>query len=113
MRRVARDLQVLPGTMPSKVYEALAAGTPPIVAKGCEGDTLVTKYNAGRTFEPLDDAELAAALRELADDPAEMATVRANCIALAKRFDRGAIAERTEQVLLALHERRPLPDVAW
>ena len=100
----------LPGTMPSKVYEALAAGTPPVVSKGCEGEALVTQFNAGRTFEPMDGEELARAITELAEDPAEHAKVRANCIALSKRFDRDTIADRTEGILRGVAQRSELPE---
>ena len=103
----------LPGTMPSKVYEALAAGTPPVVAKGCEGEALVTRYNAGRTFEPMDGGELALAVTELAEDREARAKVRMNCIALAKRFDRDTIALRTERIMLAVAQRHTLPESRW
>ncbi len=103
----------LPGTMPSKVYEALAAGTAPIVAKGCEGATLVNQFDAGRTFEPMDAGELAQAVLDLTDRPNTLARVRANCLKLSKRFDRDVIAERTEALLLAVARREPLPAVSW
>ena len=103
----------LPGTMPSKVYEALAAGTPPIVARDCEGEQLVLRHNAGRAFTPLDGDDLAARILELRSDPAEHARVRANAIRLAKRFDRDAIAARTEQILLAVAAGAPPPPVSW
>jgi len=103
----------LPGTMPSKIYEALSAGTPPLVARGCEGDALVTSFNAGKIFEPLDGAELAGAILELADNPVEYQKIRVNGMELSKRFDRGVIADRTEQILLAVAEKRDLPEVSW
>lgn len=103
----------LPGTMPSKVYEALAAGAPPIVARGCEGEPLVLRHNAGRAFAPLDGQDLAARILELRRDPAEHARVRDNAIQLAKRFDRDLIADRTEQVLLAVAAGTPPPPVTW
>ena len=103
----------LPGTMPSKVYEALAAGTPPIVAKGCEGQALVEQFDAGRAFEPMDAEELAEAVRDLADHPDKLQQARANSTQLARRFDRDVIAERTEAVLRAVAERKPLPQVSW
>lgn len=103
----------LPGTMPSKVYEAFSAATVPLVAKGCEGDTLVSQFNAGRTFEPMDAAELAAAIRELADNPQEVRRIRENCQTLAKRFERNVIAERTNSILEALAKGDPLPEVSW
>ena len=103
----------LPGTMPSKVYEALAAGTPPVVAKGCEGATLVSQFNAGRTFEPMNDKELAEVILSLAKNPSELKEIRTNCLKLAKRFDRDTIAQRTEAILIAVAKRQPLPEVAW
>lgn len=103
----------LPGTMPSKVYEALSAGTVPIVAKGCEGDTLISQFDAGQTFEPLDDKQLAEAILTLADNPGRLKELRQNCLKLAGRFDRNVIAERTEAILTAVLEGRKLPDVSW
>lgn len=103
----------LPGTMPSKFYEALAAGVPVVVAKQCEAEPLVRQFNVGRMFEPLHGQEMAEAILDLADDPAEMARIRENCRKLAKRFDRDVIAERTNDVLVALAGGKPLPDVSW
>ena len=103
----------LPGTMPSKVYEALASGVPVAVVKHCEGEALVNQYNLGRTFEPLDGEELAAALADLADDPAEHQRIRANCREIAPRFDRAVLAQRTLDVLAAIHEDRQLPELPW
>ena len=102
-----------PGTMPSKIYEALASGTPPIVAKGCEGEALVAEYGIGRCYEPLDALEMAKAILGLAEERQHVGGVRQACIALSRRFDRGLIAERTEQVLLAIHRNEPLPEVDW
>jgi len=102
-----------PGTMPSKVYEALASGAVPIVAKGCEGDTLVTEFNAGASFEPLDGHELADAVSKLASDQDHYQQVRSNALQLAPRFDRAKIAQQTAAVLEAIHLNRPLPDVSW
>ncbi len=69
----------------------------PVNAKGCEAEPLVTRHNAGRAFEP--------------QDPTEYARVRQNCLKLSKRFDRDAIAERTNQMLIALDQGRELPKV--
>ncbi len=102
-----------PGTMPSKFYEALASGTPPIAAKGCEAELLIKKYDAGRTYEPKDDKELADAIFELADNHDIWANVRNNCVKLAKRFSRDVIAKRTEEVLQAVSEKKEVPKVEW
>lgn len=103
----------MPGTMPSKVYEALAAGTPPIVAKGCEGDTLISEFGCGVTFEPLDGNELATAILSLADDRSGLQRMSERCVDLAKRFDRDEIANRTARILEAIAADEPTPEVTW
>ena len=102
-----------PGTMPSKVYEALASGTPPIVAKGCEAETLVSESEAGQCYEPGDAEQMAAAILYLAEDRPRLQRIKDNCIRLSGRFDRDAIAQRTEKILRTVQEGGQLPEVAW
>ena len=103
----------MPGTMPSKIYEAMASGVPVLVVKGCEGEAFVDECHVGRTFEPLDAGELARAIGELVDHPEEVARIRENCRKLSKRFDREAIAAQSNEILHAIAEGRPLPPVVW
>jgi glycosyltransferase involved in cell wall biosynthesis len=103
----------LPGTMPSKVYEALAAGVPAVVTAGCEAEQLVRRYDTGRLFEAGNAEQLAAGLRELADHPERRAQIRDNALQLAQRFDRNTIAERTERILRAVADKGPIPQVDW
>ena len=102
-----------PGTMPSKLYEALASGTTPIVAKACEGETLVTQYNAGKCYEPRNGDEMADAILEFAENKDLLKEVRNNCLELSKRFDRDIIAKRTEKILISIAEEQSLPEVNW
>jgi len=101
----------LPGTMPSKIYEALASGVPLVVARGCEGAALVDQYHVGRVFPPLDAEALAARLVALAEQPGELAQIRQNCLALARRLDRDSVVLRTEAILKAVAAGNPLPEV--
>jgi colanic acid biosynthesis glycosyl transferase WcaI len=103
----------LPGTMPSKVYEALAVGTPPLVTEGCEAETLVMRHSAGLAFVPMDGKSLAQAVVKLEGNPDLRKQMRQNCLELAKRFDRDIIAERVERILQAVAESKPLPEVTW
>lgn len=102
-----------PGTMPSKVYEALASATPPIVAKGCEAEELVTQFEAGRCYEPGDPLEMAAVIQGLADNRELWSKIRNNCIKLAKRFDRNVIAQCTEGILTSIAQGKSLPKINW
>lgn len=101
----------LPGTMPSKVYEALASGTPPIVAKGCEAEQLVQQHEVGLAFEPGSANELAEAIATLVDSPMRLATMRDRTVMLAQRFSRDKIARRTEQLLQAVATGQSPPPV--
>ena len=100
----------LPGTMPSKVYEALASGVPLVVTRGCEAEGLVNEHGVGRVFTPLDPVELASIIVELADDSGGIEEMSSRCRELSERFDLDRIASHAEAVLTAVSEGRPLPD---
>jgi glycosyltransferase involved in cell wall biosynthesis len=102
----------LPGTMPSKIYEALACGVPVVVAKGCEGEILVDEFGVGWTYEPLDGSELAKAILDFVNGHGRD-EMRGRCVGLAQRFDRDRIASHTEAVLEALARHERLPQVGW
>ncbi len=103
----------LPGTMPSKVYEALAAGVPMLVTAGCEAQQLVERYGVGRTFAAGNGQELADAILEISANAGLRETMKSNAVSLAKRFDRDVIVERTEALLRAVCEGRNLPAIEW
>lgn len=102
-----------PGTMPSKLYEALASAVPPIVAKGCEGEMLVKQFDAGRCYEPGDPDEMAKAIMELAENRSLLKQVRDNCVNLSKRFNRDVITQRTEKILISIVQGKLLPKIRW
>lgn len=103
----------LPGTMPSKVYEALAAGVPMVVTAGCEAEQLVRRYGTGRLFDAGHEEQLASILRELSLDDALCARMRSAAVKLAPRFDRDIIAARTERILYAVANGETIPQVEW
>ena len=57
-------------TIPSKLYEYMAAGKPIVCSVGGEAAGLVATAECGLTVNPSDGAELAQAIRRLMDDPA-------------------------------------------
>ena len=93
----------MPGTMPSKVYEALATGVPVIVSKGCQAERLVNAHNVGSTFGPMNTQELRTAILDIAERPGPNGCMRENCRNLALCFDRDVLAEHVNQALLRLH----------
>jgi colanic acid biosynthesis glycosyl transferase WcaI len=102
----------MPGTMPSKVYEALASGVPVLAPKGCEAEALVNGYDVGACYEPRDVEDFVHSVVALADRE-RWNRQRQNCLAACGRFDRTKIAARTERVLQAIADRQPIPSVEW
>lgn len=103
----------LPGTMPSKVYEALASGVPVVVSRGCEAEYLIEGSDTGETFEPLDGRGLGAAVERLASkDDGARAEMSRRCRSTAKRFDRDTIAEHAEDVFRSVLEGGHIPALA-
>ena len=101
----------MPGTMPSKVYEALASGVPLIVSRGCEAEALVTEHRVGRAFTPLDSEELASVVVEMAGHTHDKEEMRRRARDLSRQFDLDRIALHAEAVLEAVSVGRPLPDM--
>jgi glycosyltransferase involved in cell wall biosynthesis len=107
-------LNRMPGTMPSKFYEALAAGATPLVADGCEAAPLVAKYEAGVVYEPGCGRSAADAIRsymQMTEQKRE--AMRVNCRALAQRFDRNRLAAIVNDTLNALVAGKALPATDW
>ena len=90
------DLTLIPlvkpiyGAVPSKIYEAMAAGLPVLFAGGGEGAQIVESYRVGWTCPPSDFKAMQALLEQIALLPeAEWSNYRQNCHRAAKEvFDR-------------------------
>jgi glycosyltransferase involved in cell wall biosynthesis len=88
------------GTIPTKLYEAMASGLPTALAANGEAADLVRGEGVGFAVAPGDARGLADALARLASDPDGRAGMgqRARALAAA-RFDRTAIASRLDGLL--------------
>ncbi len=85
----------LPGAVPSKIYEAMGAGIPIVLAAAGEAAEIVRRCEAGVVVAPGDVDGLAAAIRALALDPARRARLGVSGRRAAERdFDRIGIAGR-------------------
>lgn len=103
----------IPGAMPSKVYEALASGAVPIVAKGTDAETLLTEHEIGCCYEPGDTEEFVACIRRLAGERTAWEQMRQRAVALGKRFDRDLLAARSERILTSIAKGQTLPELEW
>ena len=99
----------LPGTMPSKVFEALASGVPLIVSRGCEAEALVNEHGVGRAFTPLDAGDLASVVSEMAEDRGARQAMGARARELSCQFDLDQVVSRQEAILTAVSNGEPAP----
>ena len=91
---------VLPGSVPSKVYEAMASGVPVVLSADGEAADIVRTSEAGIVVRPGDSSALASALRRLSQDPAQRAELgSAGRRASESRFDRRTIGEKFLRLL--------------
>ena len=80
--------------IPSKMFEAMALGVPMILGVEGEAKALMDEGKAGIAITPEDDAELAAAILRLADDPGLGRRIGTSAQAFVReQFDREKLAK--------------------
>lgn len=86
--------------VPSKMIDFMATGRPIVLAAAGESARILELAGAGVVVPPEEPEQIAAAVRWLADHPAEAASMGAHGREFARRRLRSVQAERLEQVLL-------------
>ncbi|MBI3160743.1 MAG: glycosyltransferase family 4 protein [Chloroflexi bacterium] len=100
---ILKPLEMYKTTYPNKVFDYLAAGRPVALAIDGVIRDVVEQAGAGLFAQPGDPAALAAAIRQLAADPAAARRMGLSGRAyLEEHFDRGALAEQFEALLREL-----------
>jgi glycosyltransferase involved in cell wall biosynthesis len=96
------DHSVAGGTLPAKMYEALATGTPIVAAIRGEGAALLEQAGAGMVVPIGDPAPMVAALRALKDSPEQ----RAAMSAAGREYAETALSpERVKRAYVEIFER--------
>ncbi len=86
--------------IPSKIFEAMGMARPIILGVRGESRRIVEAAGAGLCIEPENDAELADAVRQLANDPEHARALGATGRRFVERhYDRRVLAARYEQLL--------------
>jgi colanic acid biosynthesis glycosyl transferase WcaI len=89
-----RDRPIFRGALPTKLFEAMAAGRPVVLSAAGESAELVESTGAGVTVAPQDPAALAAALTDFAHRPeAVLQAIGTRGRAAAVGFDRRAMVD--------------------
>ena len=95
-------LPVLDSNSPAKLYDSLAVGTPVVVTNAGRTKILVEQHACGWYVPAGNALALVARLRELLNNPAQLAAAGTNGKALAAReFDRQQLAMRVQRILEA------------
>lgn len=90
------------GAIPSKIYEAMAAGLPIIFSGGGEGERIINQYRTGWACTPGNYAEISTKIKEVAAmDIKQLDKIKENCIKAARNvFNREIQVEHLNQFLL-------------
>jgi glycosyltransferase involved in cell wall biosynthesis len=91
---------------PLKIVESMAAGVPVVTAAVGDRGEMLGDGRAGVLVAPGDAHALAAAIRRLIHDPAQMARLRAGCAVQIEQYDAGVQAAR----LMHFYERLRKPN---
>lgn len=89
-----KDREAFRHVIPSKIFEAAAAGRPILLGVRGESEQLVRQYGAGLPFAPDDEVELVSAVRRMMGSAALRADLTEGCRRLAADFDRRRLAAR-------------------
>ncbi|MBV8370069.1 MAG: glycosyltransferase family 4 protein [Candidatus Eremiobacteraeota bacterium] len=93
-------------TLPTKLFDAMIAGTPIVLSASGEAKRVVEAAGAGLVVPPEDPAALAAGVRDLLNDPALCARLRANGPPFVRaNYDRAAVMRRFAERVRALSAR--------
>jgi glycosyltransferase involved in cell wall biosynthesis len=92
--------------IPSKLFEAMATGTPVVLGVEGEAADLVLRYEAGVAVQPENPSALAQAIRDLRDDPALRQDMAEKGSQAARRFSRPALALTMLQAIEGIVQQR-------
>ncbi len=102
------DLTLIPlikpiyGAVPSKIYEAMAAGLPIIFTGGGEGAEIIKEYNTGWVCDPSDYGAIMSKIKEITlMNKTQLELIRNNCLHAATHvFNRDKQIEKLNSFLL-------------
>jgi colanic acid biosynthesis glycosyl transferase WcaI len=98
-----RDTPLFRTVIPSKIFEAMATGTPVITNVRGELQTILEPLGAAEMIAPDSLTALVDAIDRLVRDPARRQALSLAAIETAKRYDRIELADRMLEALQALH----------
>lgn len=101
-----KDIPLFRTVIPSKIFEAMATGTPIITNVRGELQTLLEPLGTALMIEPSNLDALVEAIETLSESPTRRQALSAAAIRAAKQYDRVVLADRLLDALLALSARK-------
>lgn len=101
-----KDIPLFRTVIPSKIFEAMATGTPIITNVRGELQTLLEPLGTAEIIEPSSLNALTDAIEKLVRDPARRQALSAAAIKAAGQYDRTVLADKLLDALVALSSRR-------
>lgn len=102
-----KDTPLFRTVIPSKIFEAMATGTPIITNVRGELQALLEPLGAAEMIEPDSLSALVDTIEKLAKDPARRQALSARAAEGAKRYDRVALADKLLDALKVFRQREP------
>jgi len=102
-----KDTPLFRTVIPSKIFEAMATGTPIITNVRGELQALLEPLGAAEMIEPDSLSALVDSIEKLAKDPARRQALSARGAEGARRYDRVALADKLLDALKVFRQREP------
>jgi colanic acid biosynthesis glycosyl transferase WcaI len=103
-----KDIPLFRTVIPSKIFEAMATGTPIITNVRGELQTLLEPLGTAEMIVPSNLNALVDAIETLAKNPARRQALSAAAVKAAKQYDRVVLADKLLDALLALSNRQAI-----
>jgi glycosyltransferase involved in cell wall biosynthesis len=101
-----KDIPLFRTVIPSKIFEAMATGTPIITNVRGELQTLLEPLGTAEIIEPSSLNALTEAIEKLVRDPARRQALSAAAVKASCQYDRIALADKLLDALVALSNRQ-------
>ncbi len=101
-----RRTELFTTVIPSKLFECMGMGIPVLHGVAGESAEIVEREGVGLVFEPENVEALVGGLQRLRSDASLLAGCRERCLAAARHYDRGVLAQRMLDGLVSV-ARRP------
>ena len=92
--------------IPSKIFEASAMHRPILLGVEGQAQEIIEQYGAGLCFEPENEEDFLAKVKQLKDDGVLYAQCQSECERLATDYDRKRIADMMYQIIMDVVDKK-------